>query len=91
MKINIIHNFNTMCKKFYILLIISYIATNCYAQNIETVVANKQYTYKVEGFGIGALLYWEITGGKILSANPTPTDTVLVEWHTIGKQQLSVY
>ncbi len=47
--------------------------------------------YRVEGFAQGSTLNWEVSGGKILSENPTQTDSIVVEWHNIGKQQLSVY
>ncbi len=61
------------------------------AQISNEVITNKQYTYKVSGFKQGSTLKWDIVGGKILSENPTQSDSIVVEWLAKGKQKLSVY
>ncbi len=62
-----------------------------YAQTDEQVQTKTICIYRVEGFAEGSTLNWAISGGKILSENPTRADSVVVEWSDIGMQQLSVY
>ncbi len=61
------------------------------SQSTDEVFQNTTETYHVENQQNNSWLYWEVSGGEILSANPSKTDSIVVKWNDIGTQQLSVY
>ncbi len=48
-------------------------------------------TYYVLNQGNNSWVHWEVSGGEILSENPTQSDSVVVRWTESGVQKLSVY
>jgi gliding motility-associated-like protein len=36
-------------------------------------------------------LFWHISNGEIVTENPTNSDSVVVQWNTVGLQTISVY
>ncbi len=79
-----------MRKLFYIFILISF-AKNLPAQVPDTCYINDTIVYHVRNQLANSLLYWEISGGKILSENPNKTDSIVVLWNIEGNGELSVY
>ncbi len=61
------------------------------SQSTDEVFKSEIKTYRVQNQGYNSWLYWEISGGEILSENPTQTDSIVIKWNDVGRQQLSVY
>ncbi len=79
-----------MRKAVYILFLISWF-TSSFSQVADTVFVGQTKTYKVQNQQNTSWLHWDISQGEILSENPTQSDSIVVQWHTVGEQTISVY
>jgi len=77
-------------KAVYILFLISWF-TSSFSQVADTVFVGQIKTYKVQNQQNTSWLYWDISQGEILSENPTQSDSIVVQWNTVGLETLSVY
>ena len=80
-----------MKKIFHILLLLIF-AQNGFSQVIDTCLVNETSVYHVKNQKENSYLYWEVTGGEIISENPSQTDSIVVLWNTnSGIYELSIY
>lgn len=79
-----------MKRAIYITFLLFWSATT-FSQITDTVFVNQKVTYKVRNQQTASLLFWNVSGGEIISKNPTQTDSIVVQWNTIGIQTISVY
>ncbi len=77
--------------RFIYILILLIFANQVFSQIIDTCFINETSVYHAKNQKENSLLYWEITGGEIISENPNASDSVLVLWKNEGIQELSVY
>ncbi len=61
------------------------------SQSTDEVFQSEIKTYRVQNQGYNSWLYWKVSGGEILSENPTQTDSIVIKWNDVSVQQLSVY
>ena len=79
-----------MIKFIYILSFLLF-ANNLFSQVIDTCYVLDTTVYHVNNQQENSFLYWDVTGGEIISENPSKTDSIVILWNTVGIYELSVY
>lgn len=84
-------NFADCLLYFVVLFVILVFPNHVKAQIIDTVTVGNTDAYYVQSYQHNSWLYWNVSGGEILSENPTQSDSVIVKWTLSGIGELSVY
>ncbi len=77
--------------KILLVFFVFLISSNIVKSQTDEVFQNETETYRAENKQDNSWLYWEVSGGEILSENPSQTDSIVVKWTVTGIGMLSVY
>ncbi|MBN1462266.1 MAG: gliding motility-associated C-terminal domain-containing protein [Paludibacteraceae bacterium] len=74
---------------YLVLFLITF--TEATAQEVDWAHIGDERTYGVANHRAGSMLFWSVSGGEIVSENPSLNAEVIVKWTHGGVGELSVY